>query len=200
MIITLKELPPRREHDHYPTPEWAVRRALDLAVPTIEPKPEILDVGAGAGIWGQIARELWPAAAEITGIDLRELPMPVGYDTWMSGCSFPEAFSHRQPMFTLVIGNPPYGIAEPCVRGALDLLPDGGELIYLLRLAFLEGQKRRDGLFREHPPYQVGVCSKRPSFDGTGKTNATAFAVFHWIKGHQGATKIGWLAGEYPPN
>jgi hypothetical protein len=77
------------------------------------------------------------------------------------------------------MGNPPYSHAEEFVRQGYDLLSVGGSLIFLLRLAFLEGQARRDELFQDMPPYQVAVCSKRPSFSGDGKTNATAFAVFH---------------------
>jgi hypothetical protein len=91
------------------------------------------------------------------------------------------------------MGNPPYRHAEEFIRHGYDLLSVGGSLIFLLRLAFLEGKARRDGLFREMPPYQVAVCSKRPSFSGDGRTNATAFAVFHWRAGYRGAPLLTWL-------
>jgi hypothetical protein len=92
-----------------------------------------------------------------------------------------------------VIGNPPYREAEAFIRRGLSMLDPGGHLIYLLRLAFLEGQKRRDGLFRELPPFQAAVCSKRPSFTGDGKTNATAFTLLHWVRGYRGETRLSWL-------
>jgi hypothetical protein len=37
-------------------------------------------------------------------------------------------------------------------------------------------------LWKEFPPTGVHVLSGRPSFNGTGKTNDYAFAVFVWDK------------------
>jgi hypothetical protein len=180
------QLPARRDYDHYPTPQHTVLGALGL----IEKAPgRILDVGAGDGTWGRVARQLWPAC-HLEGIEVRFDEKPSDYDEWHIG-----DFAVSQPngRFDLVMGNPPYSHAENFVRRGYNLLSVGGSLVFLLRLAFLEGQARRDGLFHEIPPYQVAVCSKRPSFSGNGRTNATAFAVFHWRAGYGGTPILSWL-------
>ncbi len=151
----------------------------------------VLDPGAGCGSFGKGARELWPLAT-ITGCELRDIPPPEVYDRWLWG-DYPTLYRGMFPAFDLIMGNPPFKLAEPFVRTSLPLLLPGGHLVFLLRLAFLEGQRRRDGLFAEFPPKAVWVCSKRPSFSGDGKTNATAFAVVVWQQGWDGRTDLSWL-------
>ncbi len=185
MIITTRQLRPRDRFDHYPTDAWAVESALDqLLVPWLAAAPtRILDPGAGAGIWGSAARQRW-RHARIVGAELRhDEPMHKAYDSYRYGdfLSMPWYES-----FDLVIGNPPYHIAEACVRRSLDLLDEGGYLIFLLRLAFMESLTRAVGLWRDYPCLDVGVYSKRPSFTGDGRTDATAYACFLWKKGYHG--------------
>lgn len=98
-------------------------------------------------------------------------------------------------LYDCVIGNPPYKYAEAFVRLSLEHTVEGGYVVFLLRLAFLEGQERGAGLWKEYPPKQVAVCSQRPSFTGDGKTDATAYAVFVWQKGYSGSTSLTWLGG-----
>ena len=184
IIQTTKQLRPRDEHDHYPTP-------LPFALAALEPlnKPTcILDIGAGAGVFGQAARELWTGVT-ITGIELRAVTRPKWYDFWYLGSLFD---FDSPPAFDLVMGNLPYKYAEQGVRIGVGWLEQGGVMQNLLRLAFLEGQARGAGFYRELPPYRVNVCSARPSFTGNGKTDATAYANFYWRKGWQGETALGW--------
>jgi hypothetical protein len=94
--------------------------------------------------------------------------------------------------YDLIIGNPPYSLAEEHVRLCLGLLADGGQLVFLLRLAFLESAKR-EALWREHPPERVDVLTRRPSFTHNGKTDSAAYAVFRWRNGHVGAPELGWI-------
>jgi hypothetical protein len=131
----------------------------------------------------------WPGVV-LYGAEAQLLTPHPAYSNWTT-----TDFSDYQPeaSFDLVVGNPPYSHAEFFIRRSLEMCGDGGVVAFLLRLAFLEGQKRRDGLFRECPPYEVAVCSKRPSFTGDGRTNATAFCVCYWRKGWSGKTELGWL-------
>jgi len=46
----------------------------------------------------------------------------------------------------------------------------------------MSGVARYNDLWQIYPPTTVGVLSRRPSFYG-GSTNATDYAIFHWIKG-----------------
>lgn len=142
-------------------------------------------MGAGSGRWGAACRRHWPEAS-ITGIEIREIAPHPAYDHWITG-SFPEALD-EMACYDLILGNPPYALAEKWIKAALTLLPanhekrprSDGNVAFLLRLAFLEGQKRRDDLFRRHPFRSVAICSKRPSFQADGRTNATAFGFFVW--------------------
>jgi len=102
-----------------------------------------------------------------------------------------EEFKTLEP-FELIIGNPPYSLAEEHVRLCLGLLAPGGQLTFLLRLAFLESQSRRK-LWKEHPPAQVDVFHSRPSFTSNGKTDSAAYAVFTWISGYSEQPRLGWL-------
>lgn len=193
IIQTTKQLAPRADHDFYPTP----RAFADATVSTVADwvsttAPFVLDPGAGGGVFGEAVRAYFPDA-HITGVDVRPLSRPRAYDYWLTGgydFTLPRVI---EPVFDLVIGNPPYVFAETFVRHAMNLLAPRGNVVMLLRLAFLEGQGRARGLWREYPPYKVWVLSQRPSFTGNGKTDATAYAVFHWMRGHRGETSLGWL-------
>src|SRR5262245_27832883 len=94
--------------------------------------------------------------------------------------------------FDLVIGNPPYKHTEQFVRHGMDMLESGGYLVFLLRLNFLEGQGRGRSFWNRYPPVKVVVSSRRVSFSGDGKSNATAYAYFVWQQGYTGETKLAW--------
>lgn len=189
-VVTDKVLPDRRDSDFYPTDSGTVRSVLRDISCNLNPR-DILDPGAGGGVWGTVARGVWPKS-RITGMEIRDVPKPEDYDGWICPVDF-----LTKPVYPggydLVMGNPPYAHAESFVRKGLEYLRPGGVLVYLLRLAFLEGQRRRDGLFADYPPELVYVCSKRPSFSGDGKTNATAFGCFVWSEGWTGRTSLHWL-------
>lgn len=196
MIITTdKPMRERDPHDFYPTPFTLCDRAMGLVLNTNMLQPHrILDPGAGTGVWGMAARRRWRDAF-IYGVELRKVSKPSDYDYWANQ-NFLEEYAPSIPS-DLVIGNPPYKHAEQFVRKSHDLLTPRGEMIFLLRLAFLEGQARGKGLWCEIPPSFVYVLSKRPSFitegDKKGKTDATAYALFHWVKGDHHPTTLSWL-------
>lgn len=93
--------------------------------------------------------------------------------------------------FDLIISNPPFKHAQEMIELSHDLLNEGGQIIMLLRLAFLESQ-RRNAFFQKYKPNEVRVFSKRPSFTGDGKTYPMAFATFSWLDGYNGDTKLTW--------
>lgn len=183
----------RRECDFYPTPAEYARACLSLhpgyRVPLIAPR-RILDPGAGTGVWGDVAREVWPNA-RIEGMDIRNVPQPASYDSWYTLAGYEDWASNRLTApgrYDLIMGNPPFSLAEQFIRESMELLAHGGRLIFLLRLAMLESEKRiTSGLWEQYPPSRVVVFSKRPSFTGTG-TDATAYAAFEWIK----STRMAW--------
>jgi hypothetical protein len=137
-----------------------------------------------------VAREIWPLAA-ITGVDIQPGDCP-DYDNLIAADFMDWGHAYEQG-FDLVIGNPPYEHAEEFIRHSLFRLSKRGEMIFLLRLAFLASHSRGAGLWRESPPMIVYVLGKRPSFTGNGKTDATDYALFHWRAGYTGETLLRWL-------
>lgn len=181
IITTEKVMRPRDPNDHYPTDAAVCIAGLRL-IPD-EPRL-VLDPGCGSGAWGEAAnRYVWTGGLGgciVHGVELRDVtPNPYYAEV------IHENFLLWTPSmeYDAVIGNPPYKDAEAFIRAGMKALRRGGYMVQLLRLAFLEGQRRRTGFWREFPLLQVAVCSKRPSFTGDGKTDATAYAVFVWQKG-----------------
>lgn len=192
IIMTTKELRPREKDDFYPTPIELVRAALDL----VKVVPEhILDPGCGTGVWGEVARENWPSAY-IDGVDIvSRVDSDFIYNQiYIKDFRDWEAL----PQFDLIISNPPYKYAEEFVRKSWASLRHGGEMMFLMRLAFLESQKRCKGLWQELSPDSVFVLGRRPSFTGNGKTDNTAYSLYHWVKDRRNkGTSLYWLNWDY---
>lgn len=185
IINTDKVMRARDPHDHYPTDDGVCDAALAHFAEGYPPS-RVLDPGAGAGPWGRAVRRYYPTARPyIIGVDRFATEHAPGYDAWAVADYCTWRPSER---FDLICGNPPYSLAEAFIRHSYDLLAPGGVLIFLLRLAFLEGQQRGASLWHELPPSHVGVLSRRPSFTDNGKTDATAYAFFRWQQG--------WIGGE----
>jgi hypothetical protein len=183
----------RREGDYYPTPAELAERIVGLVRGPMEFTPRtILEPSAGSGSFVRACRKAWPEAA-ITAVEPTErlvenlVEQPGDTVKW---CTL-EAFSTRA-RFDLIIGNPPYSLAEEHVRICLGLLAPRGRLTFLLRLAFLESAKRKE-LFDAHPPESVTVLARRPSFTANGKTDSAAYAVFTWREGFTGRPELGWM-------
>lgn len=173
----------------YGTIERCLQRMNDLVIP--RERVRILDLGAGSGRWGEVARRFWPKAL-VTGVEIREVEKPETYNCWITG-SWPECADRLGLDYDLIVGNPPYLRAESFTRSGLAKLTDNGHLGFLFKLHFLASQGRRDGLYKEIPPLELNVCSKRPSFQENGDTNATEFGYYVWRKGYQGETRVRWL-------
>lgn len=193
IIMTTKELRPRQPRDFYPTPELLVNAALnciEFQRTRLElPAPKILDPGCGEGVWGRVARRLWPDA-KITGVDI-EPGICEAYDNVIR-MPFPMGVNGK---FDFVIGNPPYSHAEEFIRASLaHLHPQHGVMMFLLRLPFLASQSRGRGLFKEFQPKEVYVLCQRPSFTGDDKTDATDYCLVVWLnKFYHIGTAMKWL-------
>jgi hypothetical protein len=169
---------PKRANEFYPTPEPWARAGLSLLLGLPE-RALILDPGAGEGIWGTLARELYPKAY-ICGVEYRPTVKPEAYDDWFVENYLRNSYTE----FDAVIGNPPFSLAEQWVHHSLAAVHDGGIVLLLLRLAFLESEKRGRRFWPiVGKPANVTVFSKRPSFTGDGGTDATAYGMFFWRKG-----------------
>ncbi|USL89538.1 NAD(P)-dependent oxidoreductase [Bacillus phage vB_BceP_LY3] len=93
-----------------------------------------------------------------------------------------------------IITNPPYKYALEFIEKGLK---SSNKIALLLKLNFLEGQKRKK-FFEKYPPKHVHVFSKRltfyePDSDKQGKSGVLAFAWFVWEKGFKGNPSISWI-------
>jgi hypothetical protein len=177
----------RHEHDEYHSPRWVV----DAALAEIRGNPvTVMDIGAGSsGIWGREARKLWPKAW-IGGVEIQKVTPPLEYDDWWN-TSIEDWVGEGTMNYDLIMGNPPFKNIDYILPRCLERLDFGGCAVFLLRLAYLEGQRRRDTLYKKTPPAKVVVLSKRPQFYGNG--NYRAYGLFYWRQGWEGETRISWL-------
>lgn len=179
-----KPLAPRDHRDFYPTPPGLAVAALRLL--PHKDKPFVVDPGAGRGIWGIAMRYLCPHAT-IWGVDKFFSNKPVEYDKW-----FVEDFLTLDlyESVDFVIGNPPFRQIESFIAHGYQMLKLSGLMLFLGRLALLEGQRRHKGLWAKYPPMRVIPLSARPSFTGDNKTDATAYALYVWSKSYLGPTTV----------
>lgn len=95
-----------------------------------------------------------------------------------------------------IITNPPYGVAEQFIRHALSIAER--KVAVLVRLAFLEGQRRHRDLFKPTPPARIWQFSSRismpPGDSGAeAKGGAVAFCWIVWSRDRVGEPRFGWL-------
>lgn len=173
----LKPRDERAANDAYFTPPalaLAICRALD---PLIGPPHHVLEPGAGGGAFMDAAEATWPTAG-ILGVDLE--PKTVGV---LQGDFLTALAGGSQ---SIVLGNPPYLLAEQFVHAGLRHVRHGGHVAFLLRLSFLGGQGRARTIYGQRNLRWLMPITPRPSFTPDGKTDAAEYALFVWQRGHRG--------------
>lgn len=95
-----------------------------------------------------------------------------------------------------IVTNPPYRYALEFAQKATNIAE--GKVAFLLRLVWLEGQRRRQ-FFEQHPPARVWVFSRRiprmhrDGYEGHRTSSTIAFAWFVWEAGFKGSPSLGWI-------
>lgn len=179
----------RREHDFYATPE-SCTKALFQHMDELRMRP-VLDPCAGDGAILKVAQGY---RLETHGIEIRDVPKPIGVRTWGQADSLEIASSHsaigRSPYRDCnIVTNPPYLLAHEFLEAWIDRVHFSA---WLLRLNFLGSQKRAEW-FRRRPPARVLILPRRPSFTG-GATDSCEYAWMIWDSKHPRAmTKLEWL-------
>jgi hypothetical protein len=181
-----------RGYDLYETPAEITRALLK-----VEPLPhKIWEPAAGRGAIVNILRS---AGYQVVASDIVDHGAPPFTPPGYLNRDFLK--EHAAPVgCECVCTNPPYRLAEQFVRHALELAP---KVVMLLRLAFLESERRRD-ILESGKLARVLVFRNRPKMmhrDGWAgpKTNsAVAFAWYVWDNAHDGPTtlhRISWERG-----
>jgi hypothetical protein len=170
-----------RRNDLYETPAVAVQALLRREyIPSVIWEPAC---GPGA-----IVRVLRAAGRQVYATDLVDYASP---DQDNAGWDF---LSERQlPIGTeAIITNPPFKNAGEFVAHALELCPF---VIMLLRLAFLESERRRNvldkgTLARVHVFRKRLPMMHRQNWEGPKANSGMAFAWFVWDRDHKGPTEL----------
>lgn len=97
-----------------------------------------------------------------------------------------------------ILTNPPYSDAMKFCQHALGCVDDGRKVVMLMRIQFLEGQKRKPFLLA-NPPKYVYVSSSRlllaknADFVKYNTPSANCYAWYVWEKGFKGETILRWF-------
>lgn len=98
-----------------------------------------------------------------------------------------------------IITNPPFKLASMFVQQGMKLLPKGRKIALLLRLQFVEGNRRYAELFSKTPPMRVHVYSfrlprmRRFLYHGPDTGSVLCFAWMVWKVGYKGPTELRWI-------
>lgn len=171
----------REENDFYATDP----KALEIFLPEIELK-NVWECACGEGHLAKVleAKGLLGRASDLidrgygeTGINFYEQ-----LETWNGD----------------ILTNPPYGDAKQFCEHALRLVDNGRKVVMLMRIQFLEGQRRKPFL-KAYPPKYVYVSSSRlllaknADFVKYNTPSANCYAWYVWEKGFKGETVIRWF-------
>lgn len=149
----LKSKEERAEHDLYETPQWCVDSLLNI-VPI-------------RGDWSYME----PCRA--SGRFYNQMPLGSAWGEIREGIDYLKTdYNHVD----CIITNPPFLLAQEFVEKAH---VDADVVIMLLRLGFLESQRRSE-FWKKYPLDHLITLSKRPSFTEDGKTDGAGYAYFIW--------------------
>ena len=97
-----------------------------------------------------------------------------------------------------ILTNPPYKIAKEFVQHGIEKIPEGCQVVMLLRIQFLESKGRYEW-FKNNPPKWIYVHSSRikiwknnDSVKYPG-TQPLCYAWYVWEKGYTGHTNLRWI-------
>ena len=182
----------RVSKDFYTTNPEAVRKFIKRHCGELIPWGRYLEPCVATG---NIADVIKSYGCEVVGVDIEDYGYPgtIVHDfiSWQT-----------DERFDGIITNPPFMLAEKFIRKSLELLKDGGQAAFFLKIQFLEGTKRQE-FFKQYPPKYIYVNTKRtPTWaenqkvnPKTGKSWVTTMctAWYVWEKGFVGEPTIRWI-------
>jgi hypothetical protein len=174
-----------RQNDLYETPAAAIEALLRVE----RLPPCVWEPAAGHGA---IVRVLRDHGLAVIATDIEDYGFPLHFRRdFLSEIGAPAGVE-------AIITNPPFKIAGKFVEHALQLSP---RVIMLLRLAFLESERRRAilenrGLVRVHVFRNRLPMMHRHGWQGNKASNATPFAFFVWDRSHVGPATINRISWE----
>ncbi len=177
--------------DLYETPDVAVEALL-----RVEPNIPKLVWEPACGR-GRIVRVLGRHLHKVIASDIVDYGQPLVLD--FLG---PDGSEVDDIKTDCILTNPPFRFAQQFVETALQRAP---LVIMLLRLAFLESQRRTHilenaGLCRVHVFRKRLPMMHRDGWEGRKANSGMAFAWFVWQRGYIGAPSLHRISWESPPS
>ncbi len=163
-------------YEAYFTPLPVVLQGLRSLASIIKPEV-VLDLGAGAGGFGQVARSEW-SRAEIIAIEARAseaVHLRRHYDRVI----IDDATTCRLPSADLIVSNPPFSLARKLAQRALAVVRPGGLVAFLVRQTWGDADEVEE-LLRLQPPIAELTISGRVSMAAAAESTKDHFG-YQWL-------------------
>ena len=170
----------RKPLDAYDTPPALAAAMCQTLAGLIATPGRILEPSAGSGVFLRAAGNQWRSAA-IAGVDVEPRSTGVARGDFLA-----DEFGH----YALVIGNPPWSLAEEFVETALSCTRHRGHVAFILRSSFHHGQARTDRLHSRRCLRWWIPLRERPSYTADGRTDSVDSSIFVWERGFVGNAEI----------
>jgi hypothetical protein len=204
----MPELKGRRPADpdeyYATTPELAelccqtLRKHFIARPRTVLDPASVLEPTCGAGTWLPGIRRTWPAA-HLHAVERH--PALAGYARGRGfSVETQDVFRAELRTYDLIVGNPPFSVADDLIPLLLGRLNPGGVLAFLLRLNFFEGGARYEKLWRIFPAAAAYPLPDRPGFTEDGGTDGTGYMMCCWQQGYEGPTVLSHLDNRFIEN
>lgn len=146
----------------------------------LKPNTLILDCCAGGDLKHPMS---YPEALKQTGVSLNNISTIDIREDSLAEIKADYLTYDCKNKYDVIITNPPFSLALPIIKKALNDVKNNGFVIMLLRLNFLEG-KSRFNFWQQNMPKYIFVHHKRMSFTDDGKTDSIAYAHYCFQKGY----------------
>ena len=192
-MVTMRRIVDQEGADFYPTPPWATKALLENE----KFEGNIWEPACGNGAMSEEIKKRYPC--QVYSTDLYDH----GYEFAHTGINFLMTYN-AEKQWNNIITNPPYNEAENFIHKALSIV--NHKAAFLLRLSFLEGEKRYKRLFAKSPPVRVWAFSERITFYPAGAeikgSGTLAYGWFIWDNRFQDTkmkTELCWFPPNYKP-
>lgn len=185
----------REPNDFYPTPA-PLPEVICTRLAKVLPNYhfEVIEPSAGNGAFVAPLRQLW-SLPPLLAIDVQpdhDALSKAGADAVYKDDWVHWVRSHPIEEPSLVVGNPPFSLAQEHISAGLDYLLPKSHICFLLKLNFLGGKKREETFWRQGQLRYVIPIVGRPTFvSGEVAINDTnEYGVFIWEVGFPGRPEI----------
>jgi hypothetical protein len=178
----------RAENDYYATSPIAI----DKLASKFEIPSRIWEPACGEG---HLSKRLIELGHDVFSTDL----INRGYGTQLDFLSL-ESYNYKD-QFPCILTNPPYKYVTEFILRTMELLPEDGYGIFLLKTTALESKKRYEKIYKHTPPLYLFQfierlqCARNGDFEKVQQTggSAASYAWFVFRKGNTSPTQIYWI-------